>query len=102
MDEHSTTHIFDAIEAAKKINRFVQSLTFAQYDMNELVQSAVARQFEILGEALNRLKKHNPELTAKIDGVREAISFRNLLAHGYDSVDNVIVWGLSKMTCLCC
>ena len=50
------------------------------------------REFEIIGEALNRLHKIDPALANQIPAHRRIIAFRNLLAHGYDSVDHEIVW----------
>ena len=94
MDEQAKKYLFDASEAIKKIHRFVSGFGFTDYDANELVQSAVERQFEILGEALNRIKKVDEQIPPQIEGFREVISFRNLLAHGYDHVDNVIVWNI--------
>ncbi|WP_417910026.1 DUF86 domain-containing protein [Candidatus Electronema sp. PJ] len=45
-----------------------------------------------MGEALNRIKNIDAELLAKIDNWREIIGFRNVIAHGYDVVENEIVW----------
>ena len=94
MDEKTSKHFFDALQACEKITRFVGEKTCSDYESDEYLQSAVERQFRILGEELNRLKKTNEPMTLNIDGFREAISLRNILAHGYDSVDHVVVWGI--------
>ena len=86
--------MYDALEASKKIAQFTEGKSFQEYDKNDLLRSAVERQFEILGEALNRLKKIDQETLDSIEGYRGAISFRNILAHGYDIADNVVVWGI--------
>jgi uncharacterized protein with HEPN domain len=52
------------------------------------------RKFEIIGEALNRLSRENPTVLDKIREHRNIVSFRNILAHGYNSIDNRIVWGI--------
>ena len=45
-----------------------------------------------MGEALNRIQRDDPNLLQHIREHREIISFRNILAHGYDSIDDQIVW----------
>jgi uncharacterized protein with HEPN domain len=54
----------------------------------------VERSFEIIGEALNRSFKIDPELVDGIPNYRQIISFRNILAHCYDTVEDRIVWGI--------
>lgn len=63
-----------------------------RYRANRLVRAAVERQFEITGEALNQLSRRAPDLTARIPELRAIVAFRNLLIHGYASVDDAIVW----------
>ena len=44
------------------------------------LEAAVERKFEIIGEALNRIKTEEPIILDKIRGYRSIISFRNILA----------------------
>lgn len=48
----------------------------------------------IIGEALNKLKKLEPDLT--VENEKHIIGFRNRLVHAYDSIDNSIVWVIIK------
>jgi uncharacterized protein with HEPN domain len=48
--------------------------------------------FQILGEALNRLMQCDEETAALIPDVRRIIGFRNVIVHGYDTLDLAIVW----------
>ncbi len=57
-----------------------------------MLRSAVERQFEIVGEALNQLAKLAPDLAAQIPDLPRIVAFRNILIHGYAVVDNAIVW----------
>lgn len=82
----------DARQAAEYIAQFTSDKKMADYVDDALLRSGVERQFQIIGEALNRLIKLDPNLTAQISQCRRIISFRNILVHGYDVVDNAVVW----------
>jgi uncharacterized protein with HEPN domain len=56
------------------------------------LQRMFERDFEILGEAMNRLLRAAPGLEFRITDARRIISLRNILSHGYDSVDHRILW----------
>jgi uncharacterized protein with HEPN domain len=79
-------HIFDSISA---IESYVAGGR-AIFMRERLIQDAVIRNFEIIGEAAGRL---SPELREQ-EGVPWAkiIAFRNRLIHGYWSVDLLLVW----------
>ena len=71
---------------------FISEKTFHDYENDRMLQSAVERQFEIIGEALSRLSKIDPDTASKISHFQRIISFRNILIHGYDIIENVVVW----------
>jgi len=52
----------------------------------------VERQLEILGEALNRALADEPTLEKRIPEARRIVGIRNRIIHGYDSVDDEIIW----------
>jgi uncharacterized protein with HEPN domain len=96
MEDDLLKYLYDIKEAAAAILRFVRDKTFDDYERDELLRSGVERKFEIIGEALNRVSRDNPTVLDKIREYRNIVSFRNILAHGYDSIDNRIVWGIIK------
>ena len=53
---------------------------------------AVERKAEIMGEAINRIRKKDP--TFEIPNAKEIINTRNRIIHGYDSVETEFLWGL--------
>ncbi|MFH1044565.1 MAG: HepT-like ribonuclease domain-containing protein [Pseudomonadota bacterium] len=54
------------------------------------LQSAVERQFEIIGEAMNQLRRIDPNTAAAIPELPRVIAFRNIPVHGYANVDTSI------------
>jgi uncharacterized protein with HEPN domain len=94
MKDEILAYLHDILQAANAVKQFVVSHTLATYSANELVRSAVERKFEVIGEALNRINRDDPGLLSRIRHHRDIISFRNLLIHGYDAIEDRIVWGV--------
>ncbi len=65
---------------------------FEFYLKNKQLRRAVERELEIIGEACNNLLKIDP--TIPIDNARKIVDARNWVIHGYDKVDDVIIWGI--------
>lgn len=82
----------DIRQAAELILRFTTGRSFAEYDGDVLLRSAVERQFEIIGEAVNRLSRIDSEAAESLPDTPRIVAFRNILIHGYDVVDNQVVW----------
>jgi uncharacterized protein with HEPN domain len=89
-------YLFDVREAAHAIMSFTKGLNANDYEANKLVSSAVERNFEIIGEALNQLSKADAVLAKRIPGLARIVAFRNLLIHGYATVDHQRVWALTQ------
>jgi uncharacterized protein with HEPN domain len=66
--------------------------TFDDYFTGDLLRPAIERHFEIIGEALVRLRASDPATLALIPEHRQIIAFRNVLIHGYDAIDHRRVW----------
>ena len=86
----------DVDRAGADIERFTEGMARDAYLRDGLTQAAVERKFEIIGEALNRLHGSHPEHAAQIPDLRQIISFRNVLAHGYDRVAPENVWDYAR------
>lgn len=65
---------------------------FLIYESNKLLRRAVERELEIIGEATNRILKVNSSID--ISDARRIVNLRNLVIHSYDSVDNILIWGI--------
>jgi len=92
MNDETRKNFIDILQAAEEIELFVQGMDFQSYQNSPVTQRAVERDFEIIGEALNRIKNTDSELLERISEHRRIIGFRNILIHGYDIVDEAIVW----------
>lgn len=57
----------DIIESGEKINKYTAGLTFEEFKDNDLIADAVIRNFEIIGEAANRLPDEFKESNRDID-----------------------------------
>ena len=86
----------DMAIAAKKIRRFVEGVTSAQFMANEEKQSAVYGQLIVLGEAANRVTPEGQAALAHIPW-RQIIGTRNRIVHGYDDIDWDIVWNIATI-----
>jgi uncharacterized protein with HEPN domain len=85
-------HLEDVRRAAELIFQFTAGKRKSEYGEAPMLRSAVERQFEIIGEALVRLRGDAPEISDRIPNHRRIIAFRNILIHGYDAVDDDVVW----------
>jgi uncharacterized protein with HEPN domain len=92
MQRDMRAFLWDIQEAAAAIEGFVAGLDVLHYSASDVVRSAVERKFEIIGEALGQIAKRDPELRRRIPDYREIIAFRNLLIHGYATIEHSRVW----------
>lgn len=92
MKDETRKNLIDILQAAEEIKDFVCGMDFKTYQDNTITQRAIERDFEIIGEALNRIKNTDGELLEKVSEHQRIIGFRNILIHGYDVVDEAIVW----------
>jgi uncharacterized protein with HEPN domain len=82
------------LEAIQRIEEYVSDMDQVAFLGNKLVQDAVIRNFEIIGEASNNIEKHFPEFVAMHPELplASAYQMRNAIAHGYFKVDFEIIW----------
>lgn len=92
MQPESAALLWDARRAAELIGSFITGRIWSDYLDDPMLRSAVERQFEIIGEALNRLGHVDPETAASIADLPRIVAFRNVLIHGYATIDDAIVW----------
>ncbi|WP_425420551.1 HepT-like ribonuclease domain-containing protein [Phaeodactylibacter xiamenensis] len=91
MDNRIKQYLFDIEQSISDVKSYMSAVKSLQaYEEDKLIRRAVERELEIIGEALNRILKIDPNIT--IPNARKIISLRNKIIHGYDEVDNVIIY----------
>lgn len=81
------------LQSAKKIKRYTNKLDYDTFPEDDKTIDAVVRNFEIIGEAANRIdpdfRTENPEIEWK-----RIRGFRNRIIHEYFGIDYEIVWSI--------
>lgn len=84
------------LEQIKDSSSFVVSATedktLKDYSTDRLLRQAVERNLEIVGEAVGRLSRDDPDTVSRLSEHERIVAFRNVLIHGYDLVDDELVW----------
>ena len=87
----STALLTDMLDHAREAVTFVKGKSRADLDSDRLLNLALVRLLEIIGEAANQIPKPDHGLYPEIPWP-QIISLRNRLIHGYRSVDLDILW----------
>lgn len=93
-DEYILKHLQDVLDAINDLQSCFSDFP-NRYDLFEkdiMRRCVVERKTEIMGEAINRIRKKDP--TFEIPNAKEVINTRNRIIHGYDSVETEFLWGL--------
>lgn len=87
------TWLKDIEQAIQEINSFIPEVkNFIDFQKDLKTRRAVERNIEIIGEAMTRILKAEPEI--KISDTRKIVDTRNRIIHGYDTVSEDILWGI--------
>ena len=85
--------LFDVKSSIEAIYFHVKgNKNFFEYKENLTVKRAVERELEIIGEAINRILKINPDF--ELNNAKHIISLRNYIIHAYDTVDDETIWAI--------
>ena len=82
----------DIIEAADYISEDTAGVTYEAFLRDRRTRQAVERNFLTIGEAVNRLRRHSPDLAARLTDADAIVAFRNALIHEYDDISYPDVW----------
>ena len=92
--ERAVDYVGHIIEAIDRIASYTSGLDQEAYLRGTLVQDAVIRNFEIIGEAASNVERQAPDVAAAHPEIPWSFmrGMRNRLAHGYFNVDHVRIW----------
>jgi uncharacterized protein with HEPN domain len=83
----------DMLQSARKIKQYTKDMDYESFLKDDRTIDAVVRNFEIIGEAANRIdsdfRLKNPEIEWK-----RIRGFRNRIVHDYFGIDYEIVWSI--------
>lgn len=85
--------LLDMVQVIQKLQESLQDISCEAFLESWMIQKAVERSFEILGEAARRLSEEFRNQHPQIDWSR-MIGLRNIIAHQYEDVDYEILWGV--------
>jgi uncharacterized protein with HEPN domain len=93
MEDEIKTWLTDIKQAIVEINDFLpDKKNFFHFKKDLKTKRAIERNVEIIGEAANRILKHQPNIN--ITDIRKIIDTRNRIIHGYDSVSDDVIWAI--------
>ncbi len=95
MKRDYATYLDDVTESIGKIDEYTRGIGFEEFQRDSTIQDAVLRRMEIIGEAVKhiplQIRQANPEVPW-----REIAGLRDVLIHGYFSVNTQRVWNTVK------
>ena len=92
MDRHLKAHLYDISSAVDEIQSFFDQVPrrFDEYSKNLMLRRAIERNVGIIGEAVSKIIKNNPEI--EISNARAIIATRNRVIHDYAAVSDDVMW----------
>ena len=92
MERHVQAYLYDIVTACRHITSFTAQITLETYRSDIRTKAACERMFEIIGASLRRIMTDFPDVFSQIPDAAQMIAFRNIIAHGYDIIDDELVW----------
>lgn len=85
-------HLLDIESVIEEIEAVLKRIenSFKAFEEDFIVQRAVERELEIIGEAVNKISKLDPSV--EISDLPNIVALRNLIIHAYDSIDPELLW----------
>ena len=94
MQPRSAAYLHDIIENANLIRQSAVGRTLSDYQSDIRLRHQIEREFTIIGEAVARLNRTDPEVSALITGASSVVAFRNAILHEYEELSDETVWNI--------
>ena len=94
MDNDIKTWLYDILQSINEIDSYYENKPriFEEYLNDVKTKRAIERDLEIIGEAVNRIRKKDKNF--KLDNVEKIIGTRNRIIHGYDKISDELIWSI--------
>jgi len=89
--ENDLIYFEDIVDSIEKIEKYISDMSLEDFKKNDLVQDAVLRNLEIIGEASNNLSEEIKNKHKEVPWKR-IIGMRNIISHKYFGIDLEIIW----------
>lgn len=96
MQRETQKLLFDVLDAGQFILALIRDIDYARFCDDRLVRDAVERNFITIGEAMNRLRRREPDLIEALAEHPQVVAFRNIVVHAYDTIDHAVVWSVAN------
>ena len=94
MRPETRSALLAAYNAAQDIQHHISGVGFRYYERERTIRAAVEMEFVVIGEALNRVRRSDPDAFLLVREHAGVIDLRNVIAHGYDIIDNRQIWDI--------
>lgn len=94
MNNEIKTWLFDILQSINEIDSYFedQPKTFEAYQNDIKTKRAIERNLEIIGEAVNRIRKSNNQIN--LENADKIVATRNRIIHGYDNISDDLIWSI--------
>ncbi|MBK6833600.1 MAG: DUF86 domain-containing protein [Bacteroidetes bacterium] len=94
MEHNIKTWLYDILQSINEIDSYYENKprVFNEYVSDIKTKRAVERDLEIIGEAVNRIMKSNPNF--KLENAEKIVGTRNRIIHGYDKISDDLIWSI--------
>lgn len=94
MNNEIKTWLFDILQSIDEIDSYYENKPkiFEAYQNDIKTKRAIERNLEIIGEAVNRIRKSNNQIN--LENADKIVATRNRIIHGYDSLSDDLIWSI--------